>query len=179
MRRERWEFENFAQGEIDEMVEIYKEKGLSGEDATELVNVLAKNKDNFIETMMVEELGMMPPDPSESAVKGGLVTFGAFAVFGLIPLLPYVFSQIAHGNTDNNLQWTNLLFGLACALVAVVLFVLGALTSRFTIHTWYKAGTYMLLLGAVAAGSSYLIGWAVDLVVNGLAAPPPLHNCTG
>jgi len=181
MRRERWEFENFAQGEIDEMIEIYKEKGLSQDDASELVHVLAKNKDNFIQTMMVEELGMMPPEQEESwvpAAQGGGVTFGAFAVCGLIPLLPYVISQIINGTTvGGNLQL--LLFGLACALVGITLFILGALTSRFTIHTWYKAGFYMLLLGTIAAASSYAIGLAVDKIVNGISAPsPPVTNFT-
>jgi len=178
MRREKWEYENYPQGEIDEMVELYQKKGLSFDDATELVSVLAKNKDNFIDTMMVEELGMMPPDATNAPAKGGLVTFGAFSIFGVVPLLPYVISQIAVGFHGNS----NLLFGLACALVAITLFFLGAITSRFTIHSWYKAGIYMLLLGAVAAGSSFLIGWALDLLVNGLnqsqAPLGPVGNCS-
>jgi len=160
MTREKWEFENYAQGEIDEMIDIYRDKGLSLEDATELVNVLAKNKNNFIDTMMVEELGMLPPDPEESPAMGGLVTFIAFAIFGLIPLIPFCFFSLGGG------QNFNAIFGISIVLVAVTLFLLGVLTSRFTIHTWYKAGFYMLILGALAAGSSYLIGWGIDTIVN-------------
>jgi VIT1/CCC1 family predicted Fe2+/Mn2+ transporter len=185
MRREKWEFENYSQGEKDEMVEIYRDKGLSKEDATELVEVLAKNKNNFIDTMMVEELGMLPPSPDESPAMGGLVTFLAFLIFGIIPLLPYVIGEAIAKGTQvpaNN----NALFGIAIGLVAVALFTLGAVTSKFTIHTWYKAGMYMLIVGAVAAGSSYLIGWGVDSIVKaigdssaGTPAFPTSPNCTG
>jgi VIT1/CCC1 family predicted Fe2+/Mn2+ transporter len=180
MRREKWEFENYAQGEMDEMVEIYRDKGLSKEDAVELVNVLAKNKNNFIDTMMVEELGMLPPSPDESPAKGGLVTFLSFLIFGIIPLLPYVIGEAASKSPN-----MNALFGIAIALVALALFALGAVTSRFTIHSWYKAGLYMLIVGAVAAGSSYLIGWGVDSIVKSIGANsasdpafPTSPNCT-
>jgi len=179
MRRERWEFENYAQGEIDEMIEIYRDKGLSKEDATELVNVLAKNKNNFIDTMMVEELGMLPPDPEESPARGGFVTFLAFVIFGLIPLLPYIIAAGISGTSTLNI---GAVFGGSIAAVAITLFILGAITSRFTIHTWYKAGLQMLILGTLAAGSSYLIGWGVNEIVLALQAsptPPPLPNCSG
>jgi DNA damage-binding protein 1 len=172
LRRERWEFENYPQGEIEEMIEIYRDKGLSQDDATELVNVLAKNKNNFIDTMMVEELGMMPPAPDESPAKGGLVTFIAFVIFGLVPLLPYIFGNIGI-RTD-----PTALFGISIALVALCLFALGAITSMFTIHTWYKAGFYMLILGVVAAGSSFLIGWGVDSIVTQFETPVASVNCS-
>ena len=43
--------------------------------------------DVFLDTMMHEELGLMPPDDADCAWKNGLVTFAAFEVFGFVPLI--------------------------------------------------------------------------------------------
>ena len=41
----------------------------------------------------------MPPDETDSPVKNGLVTFVAFAMFGFVPLVPYVFGKAIGGAT--------------------------------------------------------------------------------
>lgn len=40
--REAWEFANYPEGEIDEMVQIYTDKGMSEEDARTVVTTMAK-----------------------------------------------------------------------------------------------------------------------------------------
>ena len=52
--REVWELEHFAEGEYDEMVDLYKEKGFEEEDAKKLVAIMSKHKEFFVDTMMVE-----------------------------------------------------------------------------------------------------------------------------
>lgn len=54
------------------MKEIYTDKGYSDEDAESLVNLLAKNKEFFVDHMMVHELGIMPPDKDDDPKKKGL-----------------------------------------------------------------------------------------------------------
>jgi len=159
-RREEWEYDNYPKGEIDEMVEIYHEKGMSLEDAKELVAALNKHRTIFIETMMVEELGIMAPDPSESPAKHGFVTFISFCLNGIVPLIPFMIGA-AFANAN---FWT--LFIITCVLVGIVMFALGAITSRFTILSWYKGGFYMFIVGAIAAAASYLIGWGVGQIVG-------------
>lgn len=48
------EFENYPEGEKAEMIDLYQEKGYTREDATKLVEILTRNKETFINTMMVE-----------------------------------------------------------------------------------------------------------------------------
>ena len=43
--RERWEIENYPEGEKQEMVKLYVEKGVSQEDAQTVVEIFAKNKE--------------------------------------------------------------------------------------------------------------------------------------
>lgn len=61
-KREVWELENFPEGEIKEMVEIYEERGMSHEDAVLVINTMAKYKDFFVDVMMTQELELQVPD---------------------------------------------------------------------------------------------------------------------
>jgi len=170
--REKWEYDNFPKGEIDEMIELYEKKGMQVEHAKELVAALLKHEDIFIDTMMVEELGIVPPDPSDSPAKSGLVTATSFIVCGIIPLIPFIIGSAVHTQFE-------VLFGVSCALVGVVMFGLGAVTSIFTILPWWKGGLYMLVIGALGAIASYLIGWGIgEAVGSSSSPPPPVCNCT-
>ena len=53
------------------------------------------------------------------------------------------------------------------AVGAVVWFVVGALTSRFTTRPWWLAGLRQLMFGIIAAGATYLVGWLIGVNVGG------------
>jgi len=168
-KREEWEYDNYPKGEMDEMIQIYQDKGMSEEDAILLVAALTKHKKVFIDAMMVEELGVKSPDPSDSPAIDGLITFVSFIIYGLVPLIPFMIGIAVPTNF-----WV--LFGVSCALVGIVMFSLGAFTSIFTILSWYKGGLYMFVVGAIGAVASYLIGWGIS---SSLGSPvPPICNCT-
>jgi DNA damage-binding protein 1 len=61
-RREEWEMENYPEGEIREMIDIYKSRGMTHEDATIVITTMAKYKDFFVDTMMQQELELQVPD---------------------------------------------------------------------------------------------------------------------
>merc|ERR1719453_868051 len=91
-QREAWELENFPEGEIKEMIEIYTSKGLSPTDAESIIQTMAKYPNFFVDQMMKDELGMEPPEESGcvDVIKAGFVCFIAFLTCGLVPLLGYV-----------------------------------------------------------------------------------------
>jgi len=93
--REAWEVENYPEGEMKEMLELYMDKGISEKDAKTMVEILSKHKKAWVDIMMVEELGLVEND--ESPLKNSLVTFGSFAIFGFIPLLTYVVARLIPG----------------------------------------------------------------------------------
>ena len=47
--RERWELENHALGEIEEMIAIYEQKGFSSADARQIIETMAKNEEFFLD----------------------------------------------------------------------------------------------------------------------------------
>jgi len=169
-KREEWEYDNYPKGEMDEMIQIYQDKGMSEEDARLLVAALTKHKKVFIDTMMVEELGVKSPDPDDNPAMDGFITFVSFILYGLIPLIPFMI-----GIAVPTKFWV--LFGVSCALVGIVMFSLGAFTSIFTILSWYKGGFYMFVVGAIGAVASYLIGWGISSSL-GSSVPPTFCNCT-
>jgi len=173
LARETWEFENYPAGEKAEMVDLYEAKGFNKEDATELVDILSRNKTYFIENMMVEELGLLPPDPEDSPAKHGLVTFLAFCVMGIVPLLTFMVAAIIQSSQQSKSGPDfMLLFGITCALTVLAMFGLGVISSIFSIDPWWKCGLFTLANGAVASGLAYLIGWLVGLIMIAMGLPP-------
>ncbi len=155
-RREEWEVENCPEGEKLELVELYQDKGLSHEDAVQVVDIFSKDKKFWVDVMMVEELGILEDD--EHPLKSALVTFFSFVAFGFVPLLSYVLARLIPGLTSET-------FPIAVGLTGLTLFVLGSLKSRFTDIDWWKSGLEMLMVGGIAAGAAFGIG----IMLKGLA----------
>jgi len=139
------------------MVQLYQTRGLPESDARAAISILSKHKDFFVDVMMVEELGLLPPDANTAPWKNGLVTFFSFILFGTIPLLAYV--------SDNGTS-RNTLFAIACVLTGITLFILGAVKSRFTRQKWYTSGLQVLIVGSLSAASSYLISWLIQELLH-------------
>jgi len=146
---EEWEINHVPELEKKEIEEIYRKKGFSGKDLKTLVNIVTSNKKAWVDTMMVEELGLLPAEAT-SPVKNGLATFFAFGIAGLFPLFPYVFTFPSA-------------FNASIIFTALTLFTVGALRTLITKKHWLKAGLEMLFVGAIAASAAYFAGYFIDL----------------
>lgn len=146
---EEWEIEHVPDCEIKEIRDIYKKKGFKGKSLTQMVDLVTSNKKLWVDTMMIDELGVLPDDDT-SAFKNGLATFISFAIAGLFPLLPYLF------------QVPNLEFNLSITFTALALFSVGALRTFITKKHWLIAGLEMLFVGAIAAIVAYTTGYFID-----------------
>ncbi|MFZ5989532.1 MAG: VIT1/CCC1 transporter family protein [Bacillota bacterium] len=147
--RETWEVENYPDGEKQELVELYMNKGMPEEDARTVTEIFSRNKKAWVNIMMVEELGII--EENESPIKNALVTFFSFAIFGFVPLVAYVISKAIPGFGFPT-------FILASVLTGVTLYTLGAVKGRITGNNWIKSGFEMLIVGGVAAAAAYGVG---------------------
>jgi len=163
-KRELWETENYIEGEIEEMIKIYTDKGMTEKDATIIVTTMSKYTDIFVDTMMVEELGLMPVDASDSPIKNGLVTFVAFLVFGCVPLISYIVPVAS--DKQHDLDHVEGAFIIASVVTLIAMFLLGALTAKFSPQKWYISGGWISINGGAAAAIAYLIGWALSAIVG-------------
>jgi hypothetical protein len=64
--RERWEVENYPEGEIQEMICIYNSHGLSDADAELVARTLSKYKEFWVDHMLLHEIGILPTLPTSA-----------------------------------------------------------------------------------------------------------------
>ena len=147
--REAWETEHVTDGETEEVREIYRRKGFRPPLLEQIVRHITKDRKLWVDTMMVEELGII--EDRKSPVKSGLVTFAAFVAVGLIPLLTYVLSFIMPALNAH-------LFPMAIVITALTIFAVGSARSLVIKRKWYVAGLEMLIVGGIAAVAAYGIG---------------------
>ena len=149
--RERREMERNPQGEIAELAQMIRDRGVDDDLAREVAEQLHRDREAALRLHIVAEVGLSPadkPSPRTAAISS-LVTFSVGAVF---PLLPYLLGL--------SLLWPALLSG------GIGLFAAGAISARFTPRPWWYAGLRQLFFGAIAAGATYLIGLAIGTTVS-------------
>ena len=147
--REAWEVEHFPEGERLELIALYEMQGYSPDEASQMVEIISRDKERWVDAMMVDELGLLRDD--SNPLKNGLATFGAFAIAGIVPLLVYVVGLFI------SIPGTSA-FAISVALSGVALFALGAGKVLLTGLSWWRSGLEMLLVGGLAAGVAYGIG---------------------
>lgn len=155
-KREEWEIENNPKGEEKEMIEIYRKKGLNNKDSRAIVEILKRNKDFWIDTMMNDELELSKS--SESPKKNAIFTFISFLIFGFVPLFLYVIGSIFNFSISRGFMWTSI-------LTSVAMFSLGSLKTKVTGKNWVKSGIETLLIGGAAATAAYFVGEFLSKIV--------------
>jgi VIT1/CCC1 family predicted Fe2+/Mn2+ transporter len=141
---EKEELDEYPEAEAAELAMIYEAKGLSKEEAHGIAHALIKDPERALDTLAREELGLNPDDLG-SPWQAAFSSFVAFAVGAAVPLFPF---WLAGGHP---VTFTALFSGLT-------LFLVGLLLSLFTGRHALWSGLRMLLIGAAAAGATYLIG---------------------
>lgn len=142
---EREELRVMPDVEEQELVAIYRAKGLAEADAARIAASFMANPDKALDTMVREELGL-DPDELGSPWGAAAYSFVAFSVGAFVPLLPFLLG--AGGPA--------LIASLALAFVA--LFAVGAAVSLVTGKGLVFSGLRQVLIGAVAATVTYIVG---------------------
>jgi VIT1/CCC1 family predicted Fe2+/Mn2+ transporter len=154
---EYWEVDNLPEVETEEIRDIYRAKGFEGDLLEQIVTVITSDKDRWVDVMMKEELNMM--EGTKSPLKMGAVTYFAFILIGIIPLLTYVWDYFFP--LEANLFW------IASSLTACGFIIVGIFKTYVTETTVWKGILETLLLGAIAAAVSYYVGDLLEhLVLN-------------
>jgi len=165
-KREMWECENFIRGEMDEMADIYVEKGLKKESAMKMVELMSRNKKAFVDVMMVQELGLSADYDAWFPLKSGLINFSSFIFFGSIPMLIYVVTTVVDsvGKNRSNLDQHGI-FYIDIGITCFTLILMGALKSKFSSQHFLISILFTVIVGIIAAGSGYLVAY---LLATGL-----------
>ena len=139
------------EGEREEVRQLFRAKGFSGEDLTLLVELITADRARWVRTMLTEEYGL--PQEVRSPWLAALTTFSAFLICGLVPLLPYLF-----GSSDPLV--------LSIVLTGGVFFAIGSVKSRWSTYPWWSSGLLTLAVGVIAASLAYAVGLLVRLLTQ-------------
>jgi vacuolar iron transporter family protein len=143
-RREEMEVVKVPHLERDELREIYRKKGLTGETLEAVVDALSANEQRWVDVMMTEELGLTPVEGSP--LTAGVVVGFSYIVAAAIPLAPYLLTS-----------------GLRALFVSVVLTAFALLSvgvgkARLTQRPQLRGGLETMLAGLIGTAACYGIG---------------------
>ncbi len=146
---EYWEVEHLPDAEREEIRQIYRAKGFQGPLLEAIVETITADKDRWVDVMMKEELGLLPPD--KKPLWSGVATFLSFVLVGFVPLISYVAAYVFSLSQQYLFLW-------ACILTALAFVGIGFLKAQVVAVSRWRAMLETLLLGAVAATVSYGVG---------------------
>ncbi len=146
---ERDELAEYPEEEAMELAMIYEARGIAKADALELANKLIGDPEHALDTLAREELGLNPAELG-SPWGAAFSSFVAFAIGGVIPLLPFLLPL--RGALSAHVLM------VAMSLTACALFGIGASLSLFTGRNAWFSGVRMLLIGVLAGAVTFSIG---------------------
>lgn len=143
----------YPEGEREEVRQILKLKGFTGEDLERTVEVIASDRDGWVDFMMTEELGY--GSDSANPLRAALATFVAFLIVGAVPLFSFLL----------NVAFTDLIthpYTVSVILTGVAFLAVGIAKSNVVEQDWWRGGLETLALGGSAAALAYLVGLALS-----------------
>ena len=149
--KERHELTHNAVAEQAELAGMLRQRGVSASTARQAAAEISVHPEKALAIHTLEELGVNPAELPSPVVAAG-ASLASFAVGAILPLFPYLLGFDA--------------LGVALGLSALAAIVGGGLVARLTNRPFWRGAARQLILGAFAAGITYLIG----LAVGGMAA---------
>ena len=156
-QNEYWEIENIPDSEREEIRDIYRAKGFTGDLLEKVVQVITSDKDRWVNDMMKDELGMI--DEDKSPVYIGMVTYISFILIGIIPLVIYVIDFLKPMEQN--------LFITSSILTGIGFLIIGLLKAYVNQTRFWKGMLETLLLGGIAAVVAYFVGDLLENLISG------------
>ena len=142
-KREMREIREVPQQERKEVIDIFRQYGLSDTELTPIIKALETDPVLWTDFMMRFELGMEPPDPKRALWSALTIAF-SYVVGGLIPLFPYtLFQDLSQA----------LLVSTIVTLLA--LFIFGFTKGLFTGAKPWQSGAQTVFVGGLAATAAF------------------------
>ncbi len=145
LRLERAEITYMPEQERNELKQIYMEKGLSEEEASQVADALMRRPEAALAQLAADELGL-DIEKSLTPLQEGLLTGISTGLGAVIPIVPFVFLS------GSAAIWT----GIGISMLAH--FAVGASRAVFTGRPAIRSGFEMFLVGMGVAVATYVIG---------------------
>lgn len=151
--RERREIIENPEKEREEIREIFQDHGFTEDEVEMIVHRVTQDKDRWVKFMMRDELGIIDEN-FDNPLKVGFLMGMSFIIGGLPLIFPYIFIV----NSLSALKVT-------IAIAIIVLFGIGIGKTILTRTSWWKSSIEVVLLGSLAAGIGYILGWIFSVAI--------------
>lgn len=145
LQEEEREIRERPEHERAELVDYYRERGLTPEEIQTVVPAIERNRELLMEEMAAHELGICPAE-LKSPVWKGVWIFVAYIIAAVFPVLPYALFPRETAMAVS-------ISGTVLALLAV-----GAAKTIYTGRNAIKSALEMLGIAALAGIAGYLAG---------------------
>jgi len=143
--REEREIVEIPEAEKAEVEELFEQYGLTEAEAKPVVEALSQRPKSWVDFMMRFELGLEEPEPKRAVTSAATIAL-SYVAGGFIPLSPYMIL----GNA-----WHGLLWSAVVTLAALGVF--GYMKARFTGTSPLRGASQTMVIGALAAGTAFVI----------------------
>jgi VIT1/CCC1 family predicted Fe2+/Mn2+ transporter len=143
--REAGEVDSMPDQEREEVREIYRAKGFSGELLDRVVETITADRETWVATMMSEELHLQAVSTRDFLRTAVVITI-ATLIGHLIPLVPFLVIPREPALV------------LAIVLSGITLFGVGVYSAVTLVGDWRTSGLKMLVIGLGAAGVGFVVG---------------------
>ncbi len=150
---ERDELKDHPVKEAGELAALYEAKGVAPDQARKIADSILIDPGKGLATLVKEELGLDPEGLSSPYQAAG-TSFLSFALGAAVPLIPYLVTR----GSD---AFVATLIATAASLLAV-----GASISLFTGKNPVRSALRQALIGALAAGATFLVGKLLGVSVS-------------
>ena len=142
--------------EKEEIRRIYSEKGFEGTLLNQVVEVITRDKDRWIDVKMKE--GLLMNRPAKSPIWIGGITYISFILIGLIPLVVFVLDYLNPIDKD--------LFITSSILTGIGFLIIGWLKAYVNQTRILKGISETVGLGAIAAVVAYFVGDLLERLLS-------------
>lgn len=146
-RKEELHIDQIPEGEREEVRQIFAGKGFEGAVLEQIVEVITKDRRQWVDTMITEEHGLRLETPSP--IIAALVTFGAFGLAGMVPLVPFLFVDSRE---------SDLLFASSSIATVATFFLIGWFRGYLLTQSRLRSAAEALAIGISAAALAYGVG---------------------
>jgi len=150
LQREQQEVEATPEQEAAEIVQVFRDYGVSAAQCAPVVAALRTDRKAWVSFMMRFELGLERPQ-SGRAIQSAATIASAYIVGGLIPIAPYFLAS----GVNQALPWS-----VAITLIALAVF--GYIKGHYTGTAPLKSALHTLLIGSIAAAAAFMLARAIS-----------------
>ena len=143
--REEREVIEIPEEEKAEISRIFQSYAVTEQEASHVVEGLARNPKAWVDFMMKFELGLEEPDPRRALTSAGTIAL-AYVAGGFIPLSPYMIVSTA-----------TLGLQLSAIVTLAALGVFGFIKGRYTGTSPTRGAAQTVFIGGLAAGAAFLL----------------------